>query len=193
MEAPTIGWSKFAQDRHRKGNGYSYSNLSDSQVVKLVKHDWKNRFPGAGEVDLNRKVVVPLSFAIPGDFMTSLAMLSNLHLEPVHAQIIRRQPNEDQFIRNCVYTGSFTRIISANYVKVVCYSADALLENDGERSTDCDWEIVALLASDVENEPMNPLAMARNMLEKPGGTKGTYTAQEFAEAVYYWSQRVQIV
>jgi len=120
-------------------------------------------------------------------------MLSNLYNEPVFAHVVRRQMNEDPFVRNVARSLSTTAIIPAKYVKVVCYSADALLENDGERSTDCDWEIVALLASDVENEPMNPLAMARNMLEKPGGTKGTYTAQEFAEAVYYWSQRVQIV
>ena len=193
MEAPTIGWSKFAQERHRKGNGYSYSNLSDSQVVKLVEHGWKNRFPGTGEVNIDRKVVVPLSTVFVGDFMTSFAMLSNLYNEPVFAHVVRRQMNEDPFVRNVARSLSTTAIIPAKYVKVVCYSADALLENDGERSTDCDWEIVALLASDVENEPMQPLAMARNMLEKPGGTKGTYTAEEFAEAVYYWSQRVQIV
>jgi hypothetical protein len=36
---------------------------------------------------------------------------------------------------------------------------------------------------------MNPLTMARNFLEKPGGTFCEYTAREFAEAVYYWSRR----
>jgi len=193
METPTIGWSKFAKDRHRKGTGYSYANLSDSQVVDLVKNDWKNRIPGTGEVNLDRKVVVPLSNVFAGDFMTSFAMLSNLHDECVFAHVVRRQPNEDPFVRNWARSLLTTAIIPANYVNVVCYSANALLENDGERSTDCDWEIVALLASDVENEPMHPLAMARNMLEKPGGTKGEYTAEEFAEAVYYWSQRVQLV
>jgi len=29
-------------------------------------------------------------------------------------------------------------------------------------------------------------------LEKKGGTKSVYTAMEFAEAVYYWSQRIKI-
>ena len=69
------------------------------------------------------------------------------------------------------------------------YSAAALTENEGKRSGDFDWEIVAIIASPVETEPMNPLTMARNFLEKPGGTFCEYTAREFAEAVYYWSCR----
>jgi hypothetical protein len=36
---------------------------------------------------------------------------------------------------------------------------------------------------------MDPLTMARNMLAKPGGTPCDYTAEQFAEAVWYWSRR----
>jgi hypothetical protein len=36
---------------------------------------------------------------------------------------------------------------------------------------------------------MHPLAMARNQLEKPGGTKGEYTAQQYAEAIWFHSQK----
>jgi len=80
----------------------------------------------------------------------------------------------------------------AKFVTAACYSAAALEENDEERSTDCDWEIVCLICSPVEKEPMHPLAMARNALEKAGGTMSKYTAQEFAEAIWYWSQRVKV-
>jgi hypothetical protein len=76
--------------------------------------------------------------------------------------------------------------------EIVLYSREALTENVGESSGDFDWEVVAILAKTNENEPMTPLTMARNFLEKPGGTKSVYTAQEFAEAVYFWSQRVSI-
>jgi hypothetical protein len=80
--------------------------------------------------------------------------------------------------------------VPAKRVDVVCYSAEALLENNGTRThLDCNWEIVCLLASTGEKEPMLPLAMARNYLEMPGGTKGEYTAKEFAEAIYYWSSK----
>ena len=36
---------------------------------------------------------------------------------------------------------------------------------------------------------LDPLTMARNMLEKPGGTYCAYSARDFAEAVWYWSGR----
>ena len=36
---------------------------------------------------------------------------------------------------------------------------------------------------------MHPVAMARNMLGLPGGSEATYTAEEFATAIVYWSTR----
>jgi hypothetical protein len=111
------------------------------------------------------------------------------------AEVTRRQPHEDPFVQVSVrpdwadHNGFYE---SVNFASVVLYNKDTLTENGGKRSTDCEWEIVCLLASPVEKEPMSPLVMARNMLEKPGGTKSTYTAQEFAEAIYYWSQRVKV-
>ena len=36
---------------------------------------------------------------------------------------------------------------------------------------------------------MDPVTMARNFLEKPGGTFAPYTAQQFAEAIWFWSIR----
>ena len=36
---------------------------------------------------------------------------------------------------------------------------------------------------------MTPMAMARNFLALPGGTKAEYTAAQFAEAIIYWSTR----
>ncbi len=43
-----------------------------------------------------------------------------------------------------------------------------------------------------KNVPMHPLTMARNYLVKKGGTKGRYTAAQFAEAIWYWSQHSQV-
>jgi hypothetical protein len=34
--------------------------------------------------------------------------------------------------------------------------------------------------------------MARNMLEKPGGTFCEYSAGEFAEAVWFWAGRASV-
>ena len=72
---------------------------------------------------------------------------------------------------------------------MVLYSAKTLLANGGTRSGDWDWEVVCLVAGSQPDEPMNPLTMARNQLARPGGTPCHYTSQQFAEAIYYWSQR----
>jgi hypothetical protein len=183
----TIGWSDFALDRHVPRSGFSFSVLTNEEVLRLVLENWDKAIPGTGEKDLTRKVLVPIP-AITGTFFTSTTLINKAL--PVSAIVTKRRPEEDSYIQN--YTPALgCKPEPANFVKIVCYSAAALAEND-ERSTECDWEIVAIIASPVENEPMHPLVMARNMLEKKGGTKSVYTAMEFAEAVYYWSQRIKI-
>jgi len=77
----------------------------------------------------------------------------------------------------------------ALHAAVVFYAAATLLENGGRRSGDADWEVVCLLAGPTADEPMDPLTMARNMLQKPGGTYCAYSAEEFARAIWYWSGR----
>lgn len=75
----------------------------------------------------------------------------------------------------------------ARYATVVLYRHDVLAENN-ERETDAEWEIVAIKArSSEEEEPMDPYTMARNFLHLKGGTKGDFTAQQFAESIVYWN------
>ena len=111
---------------------------------------------------------------------------------PVQARVVQRQDGEDPYLETSVSTFVARSLgwepTPAKRVEIVCYSAEASEENDGHRTTDCEWEIVTILARptlEAETEPMLPSAMARNFLEKPGGTKGEYSAQEFAEAIYF--------
>ena len=186
----TIGWSDFAKERHVRGTGFSFSSLTNEEVLDLVRVNWVWATPGTGETDLTRKILVP----VPAENFHSSTILINDPI-PVSAKVTRRSSDEDPFVQNYITPQQADDLNLepefAIYVSVVCYSAAALEEND-ERSTNCDWEIIAIVASPVENEPMTPLAMARNMLDKEGGTKSEYTAEEFAEAIYYWSQRVRI-
>lgn len=77
----------------------------------------------------------------------------------------------------------------AQFVDIVLYRHDVLMEKN-EASTDADWEIISINARTTpEEQPITPMAMARNMLELPGGTKGTYTAEEFAKSIIYWSDK----
>lgn len=187
IETPTIGWSHFAANRHKKGTGFSYSLFSNYQVACMTATNFPNAKRGQGETAWNRKLVVPLPRHDLSDFICSTCLLTEDMV--VEAEVTKRQEGEDLFVSSFTRDGVSER---AEFVNVVIYSSEALLENDGERTTDCDWEIVALLCSPVENEPMHPLALARNFLNKPGGTKSTYTAEELAKSIYYWSQRINV-
>lgn len=78
----------------------------------------------------------------------------------------------------------------AKFVDLVLYSR-ALLIEEGEEVGDEDYQIVSINARlDEEPEPMTPMAMARNQLGLPGGTKAEYTAEQMAKSIIYWSTRV---
>lgn len=186
-----IGWSQFARDQHQPFSGNSFTlTLSEQDIVRLVDNGWMDRKPGQGEIGLNRKVVVPISSTQAGNFYVPFTELRpDL---PVKARVAQRQSGEDYYIETYVDFDDAERLgiklKVAKSVNVVCYSADALLENGGTRSTQCEWEIVAVLASESEdNEPMAPLTMSRNYLVKPGGTFTDYSTREFAEAIYHQS------
>lgn len=75
----------------------------------------------------------------------------------------------------------------AKYASVVLYRHDVLDENN-ERETGAEWEIVAIKArTSKEEEPMDPYTMARNFLHLKGGTKGDFTAEQFAKSIVYWN------
>jgi len=177
----SIGWSNFARGRHLPSEGFSYFEGTDEELEILIKDNWDKREPGMGAVGLDDVVCVP----VPADkFRCAFTKVGAA--VALQSEVYRRQENEDPSIR----TTAEGDPEPANFAKVVLYSAHELEKNDGERSTECDWEIVCLIASPVEDEPMNPLAMARNQLEKVGGTPRTYTTEEWANAVWYWSQYV---
>jgi hypothetical protein len=72
-------------------------------------------------------------------------------------------------------------------VDLICYHADVLAEDD-DRSTNADWEIIAIKArASLEEEPMDPYTMARNFLHLKGGTKGDFTAEQFAKSIVFWN------
>lgn len=75
----------------------------------------------------------------------------------------------------------------AKFASVVLYRHDVLAENN-ERETDAEWEIVCIKArTSDEEEPMDPYTMARNFLHLKGGTKGDFTAEQFAKSIVYWN------
>lgn len=95
-----------------------------------------------------------------------------------------RQEGEDPFIRVCAKA----KKQRAKAAEIICYHKDVLDEDD-DRSTSAEWEIVAIKArASKEEEPMDPMTMARNFLHLKGGTKGEWTAEQFAKSIVYWNR-----
>ncbi len=180
VKIPSLGWSEFARRRYLTEAGSTWFKGTEEQLLELVRTNWHRRVPGTGRDDLEQVVAVPVS---PEHFVGSTVLVDQATV--LHAKFDRRQAGEDGFIR---VTAAGPRE-PVEFASVILYSAETLLENDGVRSGDFDWEVICLVASAVADEPVNPLTMARNLLEKPGGTYCEYSAREFAEAIYYWSRR----
>ncbi|NCQ35640.1 DUF3228 family protein [bacterium] len=180
---PQLGWSDFARARHVSGGGHTWFEGTEEELLGLVRKGWPRREPGAGRSGLDEVVIVPVP---PDRFMSATVMVDET--STLRAEFTRRQPHEEGYVR-VLATGPREEV---RHAAVVLYAADTLLENDGRRSGDFDWEVVCLLAGPVADEPMDPLTMARNMLEKPGGTSCAYTAEQFAAAVWYWSRRAAV-
>jgi hypothetical protein len=178
-----IQWTRFAAERHKPGSGHTYYDGAPGTLIEAVNASWHARKPGFGRTGLDEVVVVPLGNA-PSVHGTTATLRDGMAL---HAEVTRRQPHEDPYVR----VTADTQPDPVRFVSVVLYSRALLLPEEPDFAGD--WGIVSLMATAIEDEPMHPLTMARNMLEKPGGTKATYTAEQFAHAVYYWSQRVSVI
>jgi hypothetical protein len=80
----------------------------------------------------------------------------------------------------------------AKYITAVLYHKDVLAE-DNDRSTECDWEVVAVLCQVDEDEPITPATMMANHFKADGGTATLMTPETFEaelrKAYNYWKNR----
>ncbi len=181
-DGQTMAMSEFAMKRHRPETGCAYFTGTTEELMNLVAQGWQDRQPGTGRTNLDEVVVVP----VPADkFMTTV-----VEVDPsteLLAGVTRRRSHEEPYIR----VSAMGEAQPAKFAKVVLYSADTLAKNN-ERSIETDWEIVSLIASPVENEPMDPVTMMRNMRGKPGGTQVDYTADQLLDAIEFWSKHTKL-
>jgi hypothetical protein len=125
----------------------------------------------------------------------------------------RAVPGELPFLHSVAVKG---RKAAASHVEVILYHVSEMTEeeltyaaNDGSANEGTaddgsgkkirqtgEWQVVSVNARDTaEPEPPTPMAMARNMAaalnlpEGVGGSARTYTAEQFMQAIQYWSRR----
>ena len=178
----SIGINEFVL-RQVKDSPYAYFDGSFEKVVEMAKFNFDfGNYTVTQEKDGKPRVVLVRVW--PVGFYSSIVRVNED--TKLSSSFARRREEEEGYIK-CVAEGGFKS--PAHFVNLVLYSHDALSEK-GENSTNCEWELISINASDVENEPMHPLTMARNFLEKVGGTKSEYSAEQFAESIWYWKDKV---
>ena len=163
--------------RQIKNSRFSYYDGTWEELIKLIEDNFNNQIQGYRD----GVILIPVP---PNKFYTSICKIDENSI--LESKFKPRREGEDPVKRIVVKNGKKT---TAKFVQIVMYRHDVLLENN-ENSTDADWEVISINASIVENEPMHPITMARNMLDKTGGTKAEYTGRQFAEALWFWKDYV---
>lgn len=185
--------SKFLLDQEEKNPQLAIGSSAVDRLNYLaimVQYNWRRRKPGAGRKDLKEVVTVDVmnpksNFRYDSEAFCAPTYVNISTVRHATAKISKRRDGEDPY----PVIKAVGEPLPNKYAYAVLYSRDTLL-NSGEELTDpeADWEIVALVVSPWKNALMCPITMARNYLRKPGGTFAPYTAEQFAESIYFWSQ-----
>lgn len=140
--------------------------------------------PGAGSVGGDVRLVrVPTK-----NFYTNIVPITEVNVDSIRVKWEARVEGEAPVAKHVIFSDE---LIPAAVVKIVVYRADVLAQ-DKSRSTDAEWEIVAILAQPGENVPMHPTVMARNALNLTGGTLREYDNKTWAEAEEFWQRHVYL-
>ena len=167
---------------HFEGTWEELENLAARTLHWGGKHSYIPKFPYKIQPGYREGVV--LAEVDPSKFRSAIVDLNeNSRLTANYAP---RREGEAPFIR----VSAKAKKQQAKYASIVLYRWDVLEENH-ERETEAEWEIVCIKArTDKEEEPMDPYTMARNFLHLKGGTKGTFSAEDFAKSIVYWNNHV---
>lgn len=176
--------SAFIREFNVPGTGNSFFDGSFDELVELVKDHWDDNEPGTGSVDGDVLLV-----NIPADkVLSSVALITDENRHLVREEEKVRREGEKPVTRK-VMSGD---MVPANFAQVVVYRADVLAQDD-DRSTDAEWELIALLGKLDKVEPMHPTTMLRNTNKDKGGTYRKYSDQEWTDAYEYWDKHAYIV
>lgn len=216
-----ISASNFAMERHTPESEFSHYGGSWSALCEFIASELRK----PTTLDVEKRTVTALRsdcaivkvnmgigavgfFARPYvrlDALSDIREKGDSRLGAPRVRMIQRMQGELPTAQiEIPYYGLGTCKPRATKAEVILYRADALLENDGERSSNAEWEIVSINAtSDVypcDPVPMSLSTMARNYaaagdpkldkklieLWKVGGTPNTYTAGQFAESAMFF-------
>lgn len=178
MELRKVECSEFVK-RQTKDSGYSHFTGTWDELADLASSLINTGYCREGY----KKGVVLIEVPAPDLDKFYSATVSITEDTKLSVNYAPRQVGEAAFLR----VSAKAKKQLAEVAEIICYHADVLAEDD-DRSTAAEWEIIAIKArASLEEEPMDPYTMARNFLHLKGGTKGDFTAEQFAKSIVYWN------
>ena len=175
----TFGLTEFVK-RQTKDSKYSYFDGSEEDLLALAKNAEKFVFDGEG--------VLKIYPEDPTGFFTSVVPVAPYDGQNYSARVESRREGEEPVIT--MYASGKGKA-QAKLVELIFFPISKLHgEADASKGGE-DWQLVSINASPTtEPTPVHPTTMARNQLNKEGGTPREYTPQEWAESVWFWSQHM---
>jgi len=179
--------NSFARNRHYKGTGFSYPEVSWEEVIRRTI----SRFGYAGAGYRNGVLVVPI---IPDGIYSGVTKL-----EP-GARLIGRYEarREGEEPRKQVRTPGAA--LPAKAVDIILYESIVLAEDgDNEQpASPGNWEIVSVNARATEGpEPIHPMTLCANHFGMDGGTDTMMSPVEFERAMResceYWKDKAMLI
>jgi hypothetical protein len=130
-------------------------------------------------------LIISMPFGVIGDSRFYSGVVQLTPETPLVARFGARNAGEEPFLEVLANA----RKTEATCVDIILYSRDLLREEGVHVPDNVDYEIVSINARTQEApQPMHPVTMMRNFFGLAGGTQATYTAEQFAEAIRFWSQ-----
>lgn len=171
-----VAMNNFAR-RQTADSGYSHYEGGFEALCTLVEHYLDNKV-----VLSNEDGAQVIRVVLPGDGFMAAVTQAQTGME-FSTLFDSRTPDEYPYFSFRAKGGD----------KVPAIEADIILYNNrklaikAENSTNAEWEIVSINAKrDTSEEPPHPVTMMRNQKNYPGGTKTSYTPEQWADSIEYW-------
>ena len=168
--------------RQTKESGKTYTDLEFSGLAKYASNQLKIGNYRRGYRD--GVILVPVENDMVHHFYCPFVKIDSS--TKLIARFVKRRPEEKSYIQIRAESGN---ICTTGKVDLILYHNNVLKESD-EHTEGSEWELISFHAIPigVNEMPMGPVTMMRNQLELVGGTKGTYSSDEWAESVKFWQK-----
>lgn len=157
---------------------------SEESLVALIAPSMDKAIP-VNEAKTILRVPVPAE-----GFMSSIRPLA---IEDVFTTAFQpRADGEEPVLRTVIgSTSAGSQKVPARSVEIILYHKDVLGK---DATTGADWEVVSINPSPFDGPvPLDPVTMARNQLQRIGGTfQKEYSPKEWAESVWFWARHAPV-